>query len=131
MKKQKKPVNKNKFVHIQSRKTLTPWADAYKLCWYVNESFDYVFEHRNTHFICNGFSISKSLIERLPKGKQTQYLDSSQRVVVFSTFWDEIMCHIDKETNVSDTEFMALFAIPKSVFMSNESKQTFVGLMDD
>ena len=89
--------NQIEFIYKWIRATRSPWKDSdqFRICWYFDEKTkDYIYEHKDELFRCNGFSISKGLAEQLPDELKERYFEPSDRGLLFIIFCSQIMSEL-------------------------------------
>ncbi len=110
-----------KFIHQFKRSTRTEWPDKYRLCWFFDpNSLDYIYEHKNEHFITNGFVLSDALVKQLPEGFQKKYFEPNERCLLFLLFEIQIVNFINSDVVDSD-EFENTFGVSKNRYFSIEA----------
>ena len=110
-----------RFIHQFKRSTRTEWPDRFRLCWFFDpNSLDYIYEHKNEHFITNGFVLSDALVKQLPEGFQRKYFEPHERCLLFLLFEIQIVNFINSEF-VDTDEFENTFGVSKKRYFSTEA----------
>ena len=110
-----------RFIHQFKRSTRTEWPDRFRLCWFFDpNSLDYIYEHKNEHFITNGFVLSDALVKQLPEGFQRKYFEPCERCLLFLLFEVQIVNFVNSEFVDSD-EFENTFGVSKKRYFSTEA----------
>ncbi|MBD3587437.1 hypothetical protein HHX48_16995 [Salinimonas sp. HHU 13199] len=110
-----------RFIHQFKRSTRTEWPDRFRLCWFFDpDTLDYIYEHKNEHFITNGFVLSDALVKQLPEGFQKKYFEPHERCLLFLLFEIQIVNFINSDVVGSD-EFENTFGVSKNRYFSTEA----------
>lgn len=131
MKNQDNNSNQIDFIHKWVRKTRSPFEnDTYRICWYFNhKTKDYLYEHKNDMLRSNGFSISAGLSEQLPEEFQKRYFGAGERGLLFIAFGTEIMNYVFNDLSVSDDQFLDIFGLSKTAYLSESSYDCWENLI--
>lgn len=115
--------NQIPFIHQWVRATRSPFEDdKFRVCWYFNhDTKDYIYEHKNAMFQCNGFSLSKGLCKKLPEELQKRYFDADERGFLFVVLGDDIMEYIHDDASVTEETFQGIFGQSKSAYFAQTS----------
>lgn len=123
--------NQIEFIYRWKRNTRSPWdTDAIRVAWYFDDEKNYIYEHKDELFRCNGFSISKGLSEKLPEDLQNRYFEADERGLLFILFGSQIMTFILGDKTITEREFVNLFGVPKTVYFSEFAIENWENLID-